>query len=388
MGKKETSDNGKWKGLAAAAFCLLIVVTVLYAMAAVRLYADKNTVALSVQPDGQETLEISGLEALSMWNEGHGARDALIEYAEAVTDESNPDFIPVDRRIAVFDFDGTLFCETDPNYFDYTMLVYRVLEDPDYVDLASDFEREVANDIVALNETGTASADLPVRHGMAVASAFAGMTLEEFDDYIRMFSEQAMPSYTGMNRGYGFYLPMIQIIDYLEANDFTVFIISGTDRLIVRSIVECYGLDIPNSRIIGSDELIIASGQGDEDGLDYRFTADDTPILGGEFLRKNLQENKVEIIVREIGLQPVLSFGNSSGDYSMATYTVNNNPYRSLAFMLCCDDLVRENGNLDKADKMYAACDENGWIPVSMADDWNTIYGPSVVYTGATVTAD
>ena len=118
MGKKETSDNGKWKGLAAAAFCLLIVVTVLYAMAAVRLYADKNTVAPSVQPDGQETLEISGLEALSMWNEGHGARDALIEYVEAVTDESNPDFIPVDRRIAVFDFDGTLFCETDPNYFD------------------------------------------------------------------------------------------------------------------------------------------------------------------------------------------------------------------------------------------------------------------------------
>ena len=59
-------------------------------------------------------------------------------------------------KMVLFDLDGTLFCETDPNYFDYTLLAYRVLEDPDYKDRASDFEREVAANIVDLNETGVA----------------------------------------------------------------------------------------------------------------------------------------------------------------------------------------------------------------------------------------
>jgi FMN phosphatase YigB (HAD superfamily) len=72
----------------------------------------------------------------------------------AITDESSADFIPVRDRIAVFDLDGTLFCETDPNYFDYTLLKYRVLEDPAYKDKASDFEKEVANKIKEQNETG------------------------------------------------------------------------------------------------------------------------------------------------------------------------------------------------------------------------------------------
>ena len=62
----------------------------------------------------------------------------------------------------------------------------------------------------------------------------------------------------------------------------------------------------------------------------------------------------------------------------MANYTINNNPYPSRAFMLCCDDTVRENGNPEKADEMYALCVENGWIPVSMKNDWTTIYGDGV----------
>ena len=82
--------------------------------------------------------------------------------------------------------------------------------------------------------------------------------------------------------------------------------------------------------------------------------------------------------MQEIGVQPVLSFGNSSGDASMAEYVTSGNPYRSLAFMLCCDDTERENGNTEKADKMYASCEEFGWIPISMKNDWSTIYGDGV----------
>ena len=118
--------------------------------------------------------------------------------------------------------------------------------------------------------------------------------------------------------------------------------------------------------------------QGDTDGLDYVFDDDDVLVLGGEFIIKNLKMNKVTVIMQEIGQQPVLSFGNSTGDSSMAEYATSNNPYRSLAFMLCCDDLVRENGNQAKADKMYSLCEQYGWTPISMRDDWTTIYGEGV----------
>ena len=81
--------------------------------------------------------------------------------------------MPVEDRIAVFDFDGTLFCETDPNYFDYNLLLYRVTEDPDYKDKASDAEKEVAQKIITMNETGESAKGLEVDHGKAVASAFS-----------------------------------------------------------------------------------------------------------------------------------------------------------------------------------------------------------------------
>ena len=322
-------------------------------------------------------------DPLSLWTADAAARQALVSYVEAVTDETGPDYIPPADRIAVFDLDGTLFCETDPNYFDYTLLAYRVLEDPDYRDRASAFEREVAGKIAEQNRSGASYAGLEVDHGKAVASAFSGMTIEEFNQYIQAFKKQPMPSYTGMTRGEGFYRPMVQVVEYLQANGFTVYIVSGTDRLIVRGIVDGSVLRIPNRQIIGSDETIVSSGQGDADGLDYVFTEGERLVLGGEFLIKNLKMNKVSVIMQEIGQQPVLSFGNSTGDASMAEYVTSGNPYRSLAFMLCCDDVTRENGSAAKADKMYGLCETFGWIPVSMKNDWTTIYGEGVTYHGA-----
>ena len=319
---------------------------------------------------------------LSLWNESAEARQQLVAYMEAITDETSPDYIPVEKRIAVFDFDGTLFCETDPNYFDYTLLVYRVLEDPEYKDKASEFEKMVANKIVDQNTNGTKYEELPVEHGQAVASAFRGMTLEEFYAYIQEFKKQPMPSYEGMTRGGGFYEPMLQVINYLQANDFRVYVISGTDRFICRGLMLNSPLELPNYQIIGSDESVVSAQQGTEDGLNYTFVQGDDLYLGGEFLIKNLKMNKVTVINQEIGVQPVLSFGNTTGDAAMANYTIGKNPYKSLAFMLCCDDLERENGNLDKAQKMYDLCAEFNWIPVSMKNDWKTIYAEGVKYVG------
>ena len=316
--------------------------------------------------------------ALPSWTKTAAAKKALVDYVIAATDPSEPTFIPEKDRIAVFDLDGTLFCETDPNYFDYTLLKYRVLEDPDYKDKASDFEKEVANKIKEQNETGASFSGLEVDHGKAVASAFAGMTVDEFNAYIQEFKKQDMPSYDGMKRGDGFYKPMVEVVEYLQQNGFTVYIVSGTDRLIVRGILYNNVLDIPNRQIIGSDELITSSNQNGEDGLKYVFADGDRLILGGEFLIKNLKMNKVSVIMQEIGQQPVLSFGNSTGDSSMAEYVTSGNTYPSLAFMLCCDDLVRENGSESKAQKMADLCEEFDWVPISMKNDWTTIYGEGV----------
>jgi len=322
-------------------------------------------------------------DALSLWTESARAANELTAYLRAVTDETSEDFIPVRDRIAVFDLDGTLFCETDPNYFDYTLLVHRVLEDPDYIDRASDFEKETANKIVEQNKTGKSFSGLEIDHGKAIASSFAGMTVAEFNAYIQEFKKLPMPSYEGMTRGGGFYLPMVQVVEALQANGFTVYVVSGTDRLIVRGILANSVLDIPNRQIIGSDETIVSSNQGTTPGLNYVFREGDELVLGGDFLIKNLKMNKVSVIMQEIGQQPVLSFGNSTGDSSMAEYVTSGNPYRSLAFMLCCDDTERENGNVSKADKMAALCEEFDWVPVSMKNDWTTIYGDGVRYTGA-----
>ena len=228
-----------------------------------------------------------------------------------VTDFWSDDYIPPVDRVAVFDLDGTLFCETDPNYFDYTLLVHRVLEDPDYKDRASDFERETALKIVEQNETGASFSGLEVDHGRAIASSFAGMTIEEFNAYIQEFKQLPMPGYEGMLRGEGWYLPMLQVVEYLQENEFTVYVVSGTDRFIVRGIVYNSPLHIPPRQVIGSDETVVASGQKGEDGLNYVFAEGDTLILGGDFVVKNLKMNKVAVIIQEIGQQPVLSFGKN-----------------------------------------------------------------------------
>ena len=87
---------------------------------------------------------------------------------------------------------------------------------------------------------------------------------------------------------------------------------------------------------------------------------------------------KVYHIIREIGKIPILSFGNSNGDSSMANFVMSRKQHPGLAFMLLCDDTIRENGNITKAQKMNESCIENNWIPVSMKNDWKTIYGDNV----------
>ena len=381
MENKRKDSSLTWKISSAVLAVALVSVSCTWAITAnsshTALPAGDTSVTASVV---SETSQVKETDVLSLWTENAPLKSELTAYMKTITDESSADFIPVENRIAVFDMDGTLCCETDPGYFDHKLLYHRVVEDADYKDKASDEERETAEIIKTYFETGEYPSGLDVNHGKAVATAFKGMTTEEFDAYVKAYRDEPMESYTNMTNGQAFYKPMLEVVDYLQANDFKVYIVSGTDRLITRGVAEGV-MDIPLSQMIGSDENLVASGQGDKDGLDYTFTKDDKVITGGEFLVKNLKMNKVSVIEQEIGVQPVLCFGNSSGDAAMANFTINNNKYKSAAYMLCCDDTERENGNVEKADKMRKSCEENGYTAISMKNDWTTIYGDSVTKT-------
>ena len=312
-------------------------------------------------------------EPLALWNDRAPARNALIAYVTAVTDERSPDYIPVENRIAVFDFDGTLILETDPTYFDWQLFEHRVLEDPAYK--ATDEQLAAAR----ASRNGKFPKLDKDRERM-VAEAYRGMTPEGFDAFVRKFMTTDQPGFNGLKRGDAYYRPMLEVIAYLRQNGFTVYVISGTERLTMRPLTAV--LRLPLAQIIGSDNTVVASGQNGKDALEYVFAEGDKLLLGGANLVKNLQMNKVSVIVREIGIRPVLAFGNTMSDASMLNYTVSGNRYKALGFMLLCDDLVREYGNAAKADQMLRNCRKYGWIPVSMRDDWKTIYGDGVTRKG------
>ena len=368
--KKSSSKNAKsisYK-LLSGILAILLVISLIFN------FKIANTVG--VNPFAN--VSIFNANDLNLWKDESRLKTELKEYMIDITNPNSENFIPIKDRIAVFDFDGTLFCETDPVYMDHKIMYYRVMEDPDYKNKATAFEKNVAMQVKNFMETGAYPETLNVDHGKVVASSFKGMTPDEFSQYVLDYANKPALSYN-MNNIDGYYKPMVQVVKYLQKNKFTVYVVSGTDRLILRPVVE-KGLGLPASQIIGSDETFVATNQKGQDGLTYQFKKNDEVVLGGDFIIKNLKMNKVSVIEREIGVKPVLSFGNSSGDYSMANFVITNNKYPSLAFMLCCDDLDRENGNMKKADDMYKACEENGWVPVSMKNDWTTIYGENVVY--------
>ena len=318
-------------------------------------------------------------EVFAQWNEDAPALQTLIEYVEKVTEEGSESFIPAEDRIAVFDMDGTLMGELYPTYLEYYMLAWRILKDPSY---------EPDAETLAVGRTlrdcaldNSFPEDMAMQHALAAAKAYSGMTLNEFADFCTEILLRDADGFTGMTYGESYYQPMAEVIEYLQDNGFKCYVCSGSDRFICRTFIEGMA-DIPYENIIGMDVQLEATGQGEEDGLDYVFSTGDDLIRTDHLLIKNLKTNKVLQIAQEIGRQPVLSFGNSSGDVSMHNYTISNNVYPSAAFMLIADDDVRDYGNPEKGEELRAKWEENGYNVISMANDWKTIYGENVKKTG------
>lgn len=310
------------------------------------------------------------------WNKDSDSYKALTNYVKEITDKNGKNFIPAEDRVAVFDMDGTFLCETAPYYLDHMLFLERTLHDSGYKPSKDD--REFAlylEQWIKHKDSGENLGDSAPHQ----SSVFVGTTYPDYEAYVKNFIEKPVEGLSPLKWGEAFYLPMVEVMKYLKANDLKIYVVSGTERELVRLLV-CDLLDIPAENIIGTDIKTVAAHQGDTDGLKYTYRADDCLVRGG-FVIKNLQMNKVSAIVREIGRQPVLAFGNSSGDSAMLNYATNGNKYKSAAFFLLCDDTERELGNAAKAEKSKNLADKNGWNAVSMKNDWKTIYGDNVTRT-------
>ena len=311
----------------------------------------------------------------SNWSEGSVPIAALTEYVTAVTDEKSEEFIPPEDRIAMFDLDGTLYCETFPIYGEWLLFADYVLNTPGYQ--APEHIRAVAKELAGIEKASDIPGHMEETHIKAHAEAFAGMTIEEYFGVVDVYKSTAADGFSGMTRGEAFYLPMLEVVDYLLDNDFIVYICSGTNRFTVRGLIDGV-IDIPARQVIGTDFTIVASGQGEEMDMHYSYTEEDELLMGGVLITKNVKMSKVAQLEQELGQKPVLVFGNSTGDVPMAIYADTDNQYLTEVFFILCDDMEREYGNIKKAEKVASICAEYGWQTISMEHDWSTIYGESV----------
>lgn len=324
----------------------------------------------------KETPEPTAKQYFASWNECE-ALTALQQYVEDVTNPASANFIPQKDRIATFDMDGTFIGELYPTYFEYNLLEYRVLDDTAYGNHAPDDVRQAAQQIRDFVRKGTPLPDhFDMIHARAAAKAYAGMTIAQFDAYVKDYAKHSANGFVGMTYAESFYKPMLEVFDYLEDNGFTYYVVSGSDRFICRALVESLGIE-PN-RVIGMDVKLVSSSQGAVEGVNYTMGREEEIVRTDELIIKNLKTNKVLQISQEIGKVPVLSFGNSGGDAAMHNYCLSNS-LKSAAFMLIADDDARDHANRDKALALGEQWRAAGYHVISMRDDFKTIYGPGVV---------
>ncbi len=309
------------------------------------------------------------------WVEDSAPIAELREYVADVTNEASKNFIPAEDRIAVFDLDGTLYCETFPIYGEWLLFADYVLNTPGYT--PTEEILAVAQELAAIKKAADIPSHMEQTHIHAHAAAFAGMPIADYMDVVENFKKTAADGFNGMIRGEAFYLPMLEVVEYLLEHEFIVYICSGTNRFTVRALIDGV-IDIPARQVIGTDFTIVASGQGEELDMHYNYTEEDELLMGDTVITKNVKMSKVAQLEQELGQKPVLVFGNSTGDVPMAVYAQEDNVYPTKVFFLLCDDTEREHGNTSKAQKMADICAEKNWTTISMAKDWTTIYGKHV----------
>jgi len=298
-------------------------------------------------------------DALPSWNEGQ-IKTNMTTFVKAVSDKNSPDYVDVKDRIAVFDNDGTLWAER-PVYFQLYFAMDRVKalasEHPEWK-TTEPYKSVLENDMAGVMKSG--------EHGLVtlVNATHSGMDVETFKSEVKEWLKTT--KHPTKNRPYTdlIYQPMMELIKYLEANDFKVYIVSGGGIDFMRAFVpEMYG--IPEEYIIGS--------MGKVHYKEGKIIKDD------EIHFIDDKETKPVAIYRTIGKRPVAAFGNSDGDFAMMEYTEANKKHKTLQLYVHHTDDKREwaydrKSHIGKLDKGLDYAKEHNWTIVDMKNEWKVVY--------------
>ena len=306
-------------------------------------------------------MPVAAQDPLPSWN-NTASKQAIVAFVGRVTKAGTPDFVPVPQRIATFDNDGTLWVE-QPIYTQFAFAIDRVK-----LQAAAHPEWKTTEPFASL-------IDGNVEHALAsgedsvvqvLAATHAGMTTDSFDRIAREWLKTKRDA--RFKRPYStlVYQPMLELLNYLRANGFKTFIVSGGGVEFMRAYAEeAYG--IPPEQVIGSSGRLKYQLRGDVPEL-LKLPAVDVV---------NDKDGKVISIQKVIGRRPIAAFGNSDGDLQMLEWTAAGKGAR-LALLVHHDDAAREwaydrGSKIGTLDKALDAAAAKKWVVVSMKDDWNTI---------------
>ena len=350
-------------------------------VAALLLPAIKNGANANVAPvSGAEMQDVSEpldlAKTFPSWNQDSESLASLVAFVQDVTDPASPNYKEPAERIATFDMDGTIISEKAPVYLDHMLLIHRVLDDPNHQ--ASAETVQLMEEMREVAMRGERMSDFEEGKAYAIAHEFAGMTPDEFRAYVRDFLDTVpVVGFDGMTYGQSLYQPMLEVIRYLQANDFDVWMVSACEREVVRAAVAPLG--IAPDHVISTDVAYATTGQGDAVADGYSMEQDEQVVLSEPLDDVECGRNgKVLAIAREIGSRPLMSFGNSSGDYAMLNYAESSGGF---GVLVVADDLEREYGNAEKSAEQYELVSKESWTAFSMRDDWATIYEEGVTKT-------
>ena len=331
------------------------------------------------------------------WTSNSSALKNIINYVQDVTNKKSKNFIPKEDRIALFDFDGTIYGEKGPLYIEYYMYYDFLKNNPEFR------EKEPHKSIFSRLEKSCKikkfiDPELDFDAIDAEAKIYKGFSIEEHKNFVKKFAEKNAKCFSNLKFKDMFFLPMIELVEYLQLNDFIVYVVSASDRFLVREYLK-FHFKIPEQNVIASDVELIPKSElenFEKTGKlnDYlNFEKNDYLIRNGNLIKKNVNLSKVRMIAREIGKIPVLSFGNSSSDIPVQNYVLSGKKYKNQVYMVVADDIKREygvdsfdeNGNInttksDEIKKMWKS-DKYGYNIISMRDDFKTIYGDNVILT-------
>jgi hypothetical protein len=310
-------------------------------------------------------------DPLLFWNDG-AVKKAVVDFVTRVTTEGGPDFVPPAQRIAAFDNDGTLWAE-QPTYFQLAFALDRVKalapQHPEWKK-KQPFKALLEGDKKTF-ATGGEKALLEV-----LAVSHTGMTTEEFDTIVKDWLATA--KHPRFKRPYTelVYQPMLQLLDYLRANGFKTFIVSGGGVEFMRAWVEeVYG--IPPEQVVGSMGKQKFELRGGKPVI--------VKLPAVDFIDD--KEGKPIGIQKFIGRRPIFAFGNSDGDQQMLQWTASGGGPRFMG-LVHHTDAEREwaydrTSHIGKLDKALDEANAKGWTVVDMKRDWKRVFPFESELTGS-----